>query len=195
LRRPWADNNAFKVKTREAFNLQPMNLEQAKELIAFENRGLNPQLWLDLGAGTGLFTVALANYLPATSKIIAVDTNAKALKQIPANVNSVGIETRMADFIDDALDVKAADGILMANSLHYVEDKVSFLNKLAPLLKTNGYFLLVEYNRTRANQWVPYPLTINDANLLFKKAGYLNFGVLNKRPSAFGDEMYAAIIN
>jgi 2-polyprenyl-3-methyl-5-hydroxy-6-metoxy-1,4-benzoquinol methylase len=79
--------------------------------------------------------------------------------------------------------------------LHYVKDKASFLRTLAPLLKTNGYFLLVEYNRTRANQWVPYPLTINDAKLLFKKAGYVNFEVLNKRPSAFGDEMYAAIIN
>jgi ubiquinone/menaquinone biosynthesis C-methylase UbiE len=172
-----------------------MNVKQATELIAFESRVSFPQLWLDLGAGTGLFTVALAHYLPAASKIIAVDTDVKALKQIPAHINTVSIETRMANFIDDALDVKAVDGILMANSLHYVKDKASFLRTLAPLLKTNGYFLLVEYNRTRANQWVPYPLTINDAKLLFKKAGYVNFEVLNRRPSAFGDEMYAAIIN
>jgi len=172
-----------------------MNLKEAMELIAFDNRASAPQLWLDLGAGTGLFTRALVNYLPPTSKIIAVDTDAKALKQIPANVNTVSIETRMANFIEDALDVKEADGILMANSLHYVKDKASFLDKLGSLLKTNGSFLLVEYDRTRANPWVPYPLTINDAKLLFKKAGYSKFELLNKMPSAFGGEMYAAIIS
>jgi ubiquinone/menaquinone biosynthesis C-methylase UbiE len=172
-----------------------MNLKQATGLIAFEKQGSSPQLWLDLGAGTGLFTLALTNYLPATSKIIAVDTNAKSLKQIPATINTVSIETRVTNFIDDALDVKEADGILMANSLHYVKDKTSFLSRLIPVLKTNGCFLLVEYDRTKANQWVPYPLTISDAKLLFKKAGYVNFELLNKKSSAYGGEMYAAIVN
>lgn len=190
-RRPLVSNRFISYNT---FNLQPMNIKQAAELIAFENRAATAQLWLDLGAGTGLFTAALANHLPATSRIIAVDTNAKALKQIPARVNTVSIESRIANFIEDALDIKEADGILMANSLHYVKDKASLLLKLIPLLKTNGSLLLVEYNRTRANQWVPYPLTIDAAKDLFINAGYSNFTLLNKRPSAYGGEMYAAMI-
>lgn len=172
-----------------------MDLQQAIDLIAFEHRGNDPQLWLDLGSGTGLFTVALAHHLPATSKIIAVDKDAKALKQIAANVSTVSIETRLANFIDDAIDVKAVDGILMANSFHFVKDKISFLGRLAPLLKANGCFLLVEYNRTKANPWVPYPVTIDAAKEVFENAGFLNFALLNKMPSAFGGEIFAAMIS
>lgn len=172
-----------------------MNVKQAIEFIAFENATSVPQLWLDLGCGTGLFTVALAHYLPVGSKITAVDKDEKALEQLPARINGVTIETRVADFIQEAPDVKGADGILMANSLHYVKAKEIFLHRLVSLLKLNPVFLLVEYDRTRVNQWVPYPLPIATAKELFKSLGYSNFRVLNKRPSAYGGDMYAAIIS
>src|SRR5215212_3709062 len=99
-----------------------MNLKEATELIAFENRVSTPQLWLDLGCGRGLFTLALASRLPAGSRIIAVDKDEKAMKQIPSAVNSIFIKAIVADFICDALDLKEIDGVLMANSLHYVKD-------------------------------------------------------------------------
>lgn len=172
-----------------------MTLQGATTLIAFENLSSSPQLWLDLGAGDGLFTTALAQYLPPASKIIAVDKNAKALRQVPSVANEVSIETMVANFIDDTLHVNEADGILMANSLHYVKNKISFLHKLAPLLKRGGSFLLVEYNRTRANPWVPYPLTIDAAKELFSGAGFSNFKLLNKAPSSFGGEMFAAMVS
>lgn len=170
-----------------------MDLQQAITLIAFENLSSSPQLWLDLGAGDGLFTTALAQHLPPASKIIAVDKNAKALRQVASVVNAVSIETVVANFMDDTIHTNGVDGILMANSLHYVKNKIPFLKKMAPLLKRGGSFLLVEYNRTRANPWVPYPLTIDTANELFSEAGYSNFKLLNKAPSSFGGEMFAAM--
>lgn len=154
-----------------------------------------PQLWLDLGCGTGLFTVALTGNLPAGSKIIAIDKDEKALRKIPAAVNDVVIQTMAADFVNDAWDVKEVDGILIANALHYVKDKEILLKKLKASMKATGVFLIVEYDRSAANQWVPYPLTIDAAKALFKSLGYLGFHVLNKRPSAYGGYyMYAAII-
>jgi len=171
-----------------------MDLKQAKELIAFENTMSAPQVWLDLGCGTGLFTVALASYLPEGSKVIAIDRDENSLQQIPGTVNNISIETMVADFIHDGLNVKEVDGVLMANSLHYVNDKKKFLGKLFPLLKIKALFLLVEYDRTKANHWVPYPLTINAAKDLFRSAGYLDFQLLNKIASVYGNEMYAAPI-
>jgi ubiquinone/menaquinone biosynthesis C-methylase UbiE len=172
-----------------------MNLRDATVFISFENKNPLPQLWLDLGCGTGLFTLALAGNLPPGSKIIAVDKDEKALKKIPATVNDVVIQTLAADFVYDALDVKEVDGILMANSLHYVKDKETLLRKLISSMKTNGIFLIVEYDRQAGNQWVPYPLTIDAAKTLFKSLGYSGLHVLNKRPSVFGGHyMYAAII-
>ena len=172
-----------------------MNLKEAIEFIAFENKITTPQLWLDLGCGSGLFTMALTNYLPANSKIIAVDKDEKALKQIPASANHIQIEKIVADFIHDTLEVKGVDGIFMANSLHYVKNKEVFLDKIAALMKTNSAFLVVEYDRTTANHWVPYPLTVDTAKNLFKKLGYPGFYLLNKKPSVYGNHnMYAAII-
>jgi ubiquinone/menaquinone biosynthesis C-methylase UbiE len=152
-------------------------------------------LWLDLGCGTGLFTLALARNLQAGSKIIAIDKDEKALRKIPATVNEIEIQTLAADFISETLDVKGVDGILMANSLHYVQEKKTLLNNLIVSMKTNGMFLIVEYDRQSGNPWVPYPLTIEDAKELFKSIGYIGFHVLNKRPSSFGRfHMYAAIV-
>jgi ubiquinone/menaquinone biosynthesis C-methylase UbiE len=172
-----------------------MNREDATEFILFENKNPLPQLWLDLGCGTGLFTLALAGNLPSASKIIAIDKDEKALRKIPATVNDVAIPTMAADFVYDALDIKEVDGILIANSLHYVKDKEILLKKLIFSMKTNGVFLIVEYDRQAGNQWVPYPLTIDAARALFKSLGYPGFHVLNKRLSVFGGYyMYAAII-
>src|ERR1043165_3350816 len=124
-----------------------MNQKDAAEFILFENKNPLPQLWLDLGCGTGLFTLALAANLPSGSKIIAIDKDEKALRKIPARVNDVAIQTMAADFVSDALAVREVDGILLANSLHYVKYKVIFLKKLISSMKTNGVFLIIEYDR------------------------------------------------
>jgi len=172
-----------------------MDRKEATEFISFENNNPLPQLWLDLGCGIGLFTLALAGNLPPGSKIVAIDKDEEALKKIPATVNDVVIQTMAADFVFDAFDIKEVDGILMANSLHYVKNKETLLKKLISSMKTNGIFLIVEYDRHGGNQWVPYPLTIDAANALFKSLGYSGFRVLNKRLSMFGGHyMYAALI-
>lgn len=172
-----------------------MNQADATVFISFENKNPLPQLWLDLGCGTGLFTLALADNLPPGSKIIAIDKDEKALEKIPVKVNEVVIQTLVADFVHDALNVKEVDGILLANSLHYVKEKESLLKRLISSMKINETFLIVEYDRQEGNQWVPYPLTIDAAKVLFKSLGYSGFRVLNKRPSVFGGHfMYAAII-
>jgi ubiquinone/menaquinone biosynthesis C-methylase UbiE len=173
-----------------------MNLKDATAFIMFQNNKPSPQLWLDLGCGTGLFTLALAANLPSGSKIIAVDKDKNALRKIPAIQNDVFIETIVADFESDTLDVNSVDGILMSNSLHYVKDKETLLKKLLLSMKANGIFVIVEYDREASNPWVPYPLTIHAAKALFISLGHSDFHLLNKRKSAFGRyDMYAAIVN
>lgn len=172
-----------------------MEIKDATELIRFPINVKGVQTWADLGCGTGLFTKALASLLPQKSIIHAIDVDAKGLQKIPKEYNGVTIETSAMDFSPGAFAPHELDGILMANSLHYVENKELFLKRMMDTLKEDGWFLLVDYDMSKANPWVPYPLPIAAAEALFLKCNARSFQVLNQRKSVFGEQMmYAAMV-
>src|SRR5262245_11726388 len=108
-----------------------------------------PEVWADLGCGDGTFTVALASLLPAGSTIHAIDRDGGALARVPSRHGDVAIVTRAGDFTRGPLEFgPLLDGVLMANSLHYVRDQAAFLRGLEGLLRRRR-FLLVEYDITR----------------------------------------------
>ncbi len=90
--------------------------------------------WADLGCGDGLFTHALASFLPAGSTIYGVDKSSGLKPQ--TTTSGVNIIPVKADFITDPLPFDSLDGIIMANALHYVKDKNRFSSKIESLAKT-----------------------------------------------------------
>jgi ubiquinone/menaquinone biosynthesis C-methylase UbiE len=172
-----------------------MKLNQAIELIQCNYLLSNkPTIWTDLGCGSGLFTNALARFLEPGSRIFALDKNINAFKNLFQN-NNVTIEKIKADFINDELNLENLDGIMMANSLHYVKDKFSFIKKAGRYLKNHGCFLIVEYDTDTANRWVPYPLSFNTMKSLFITTGFHSVNKLNETPSRFNRaKIYSAII-
>jgi len=172
-----------------------MQLPEARTLL--EPAGWHdttPARWADLGCGTGLFTEAIARLLPPMSTIYAVDTDRAALEQVPA-VTERFVEKANLDFSRDAWPFTDIDGILMANSLHYVRDKRAFLEKATGHLSVRGRFLIVEYDTTVANPWVPYPLPFTELIRLFAAAGYPAARRLAEQPSRFRNgNLYAALI-
>ena len=163
-----------------------------------------PTHWADLGCGSGTFTLALAELLPPGSSIDAIDLH--------PSVPATGMITpRAADFTTlqfskpqpntqarapiparawPGHEPLSYDGIIMANSLHYVSDQHSFLKNL----KTNA-LLLIEYDIDMpVARWVPYPLSFATATRLLKSAGYPRIQKLGTQPSAFGrSDIYAAL--
>jgi len=148
----------------------------------------SPQHWADLGCGAGLFTEALAKILPAQSTVYGVDTN-------PGLRQSTHIIPIKADFVKDDLPLSDLDGILMANSLHYVKDKPALLEKLSACMRPGSPMIIVEYDTDQAvSTWVPYPLSYTSLTKLFTAAGYQQVKKLGQRPSAYGRaNIYAAI--
>ena len=173
-----------------------MLLQESIALISQETfKPSGQQLWYDLGAGTGMFTMALAHLLDERSKIVAVDRNASSLRQIPATMNNVVIETQHSDFTKSALPYQHADGILMANSFHYVKNKKALIHRLATNLKPLHSFLIIEYDTEKWNPWVPFPISFLSLKKFFEDEGYESVIKLNDRKSAYGRSMmYAAII-
>jgi trans-aconitate methyltransferase len=171
-----------------------MLLTDAVNLIA-NGVAKRPSIWADLGCGNGLFTQALAKMLPAHSTIHAVDVNKTALNKIPDQYNGVKVMKEHCDFINDPLTVPPLDGILMANALHFVKEKKSFIKKIEGLMHSGSQVIIVEYDMTTCNQWVPYPIPFHELKELFSTVGFDKINQLGSRPSIYHQSLiYAALL-
>jgi trans-aconitate methyltransferase len=173
-----------------------MQLDDAVALLADSGRlaSLGATTWADLGCGTGTFTLALAERLAAGSTIHAMDQDRAALRALPAERHDVRIVAHRGDFTRPAWPFAGLDGILMANSLHYVEHQARFIRACEPHMQSRR-FLIVEYDTDAANRWVPYPLSRSALTSLFNAAGYSSIAFLGSRPSVYRRAaLYGALV-
>lgn len=169
-----------------------MTISEAKRMISSSGLKSGAQTWLDLGCGAGTFTLALAEILPNGSKVIGVDRSFQNLPKTSSN--GVAISFLQEDF-SKGLSVEAVDGVMMANSLHYIADPTPLIEHLISLMPEYPQFLLIEYERTVANPWVPYPLSYAKLSKLFMDQS-LSITKIGERASIFGStKMYAAQVN
>lgn len=165
-----------------------MELHTAISLIDTPAIRTAPAAWADLGCGKGLFTRALAALLPGGSSIIAADRE-------PVKFSQPNIRFLQMDFEKDKWKFPPLNGILMANSLHFVKNKPAFLAKAAAHLEKDHRFLIVEYNTDIPNPWVPFPISFPNLQKLFADAGYKKTTLLREHPSIYHrSKMYAALI-
>jgi ubiquinone/menaquinone biosynthesis C-methylase UbiE len=153
--------------------------------------------WADLGAGEGTFTRALAELLGPTSRIYAVDRDpdaVAALKQV-ARTTAANVSPVMGDFAlpFDPPGSALLDGMLFANSLHYVRDAKTVLARLVAWVKPGGRVVLVEYDRRMPNPWVPHPIPISRVSDLSEAAGLTPAKVVATRPSRYQGTLYVAV--
>ena len=159
------------------------------------------QTWADLGAGSGVFARALSELLGPTGIVIAVDRDVRALQRIDISLTGLpqpagaGGEIRRyhADF-RRPLELPPLDGLLLANSLHFVKEQRQVLAQLLSYLRPQGRVLLVEYDEQRASPWNPYPVPPGRFKNLAAAVGLQDAKELRRRPSRFGNrELYTAV--
>ena len=150
--------------------------------------------WAELGAGSGAFTAALADMLGPGARIVAVDKDAGALRELQArlgNRDDLTLETVNADF-RQPLGLTDLDGVLMANSLHFLRDKAPVLAEVRRMLRAGGTLLVVEYGSDLGNPWVPHPFSFPTWSRLADEAGLTDTRLVGSRPSRHLGSMYAA---
>jgi ubiquinone/menaquinone biosynthesis C-methylase UbiE len=152
--------------------------------------------WLELGAGSGAFTLALADLLGPDVEIDAVDRDPAALRRLEAAMAegfpAVRLRTIVADFGGPLRATGSYDGLLAANALHFVRDPGSVLGQMIPLLRPAARVIVVEYDADRGNSWVPYPFSYRRWTAIAAAAGLETTREIGRVPSRFLGAIYAA---
>lgn len=171
-----------------------MNLDEATHLI-HNGVPIGPSVWADLGAGSGNFTLALNEILGFGSVIFAVDQRLHILRdRLKSIYTRSTIHLYEESFTSNMSFLPELDGILMANSLHFVSKQEDFLRNLCELhLKPGGTLLILEYDRFESDQWVPYPLPLPHFERLASQIGLSLPQEIGRKRSIFGNQdLYAA---
>lgn len=164
-------------------------------LIRAGVEGAGP-VWADLGSGTGAFTLALAELLGPGGTVHSVDRDGTTLRTLAAAVEARFPATTLLQLTGDftaPLPLPVLDGVVMANSLHFVRDKASVLALVRAMLRPAGHFVLVEYDAEHGNPWVPYPISARGWPALAGAAGLEATHELGRVPSRFLGAIYAAL--
>jgi ubiquinone/menaquinone biosynthesis C-methylase UbiE len=172
-----------------------MNVSQAVELI----EGAVPRTpgtWADLGCGDGTFTMALAERLGQAGRIYAVDRDSRALSRLKRRAAGQNVIPVLGDFTGSLSfpgHEGPFDGLLFANSLHYIPDPGRILARFKLALGPAGRIVVVEYDRRDANPWVPYPIPPARLETILAAAELSPPVITATYPSAFSGVLYAAV--
>lgn len=177
---------------------------KSADALTFLEPAISPRSgnWADLGAGDGTFTRVLASLLDPESSILAVDSDPNkvaALRRLadrtrpPRRIVAVQGDVERAHEIPELAQL-APDGILLSNILHYFRDPVPPLRALRRLLNDRGRIVIIEYDRTSANRWVPYPVPRTRLAEITAAAKLHPPEIVSSRPSLYQGDMYCAVI-
>ena len=177
-----------------------MNVNEAAQLLGTAVPANTGDTWADLGAGEGTFTLALARLLGASARVFAVDRDQRALGELERRAVEDEIRNHITPVIADFTvpfeppgeRTLRLDGMLFANSLHFVRNPDVVLNRLVQWLRPGARVVFVEYDRRPASRWVPYPVDAERLPAICAAAGLTKPVVTASRPSEYGGELYVA---
>ena len=153
-------------------------------------------VWADLGSGAGAFTSALAELVGPSAMIFSVDKDRSALARQQRAKGSrfaqAPTSVVQGDFTEP-LDLPPLDGLVMANSLHFVDDKAPVLALVHGYLKPGGRLIVVEYDVDRGNPWVPYPFSFATWLRMAVENGFGEPALIGRHPSRWLEGLYSAV--
>jgi len=131
---------------------------------------------IDVGAGSGYFSFRLVD---AGARVIAADVNDEFQAYIRKKKDELGIkdkqlETRLIPYDEPGLTDGEVDYILVVNTYHHIEDRVSYFAKAKKGLKKEGKLVIVDYFKKEMEKGPPMKHRISSAKVMeeLKEAGY-----------------------
>ncbi|NJD04897.1 MAG: class I SAM-dependent methyltransferase [Methylococcaceae bacterium] len=135
---------------------------------------------LDLGAGTGYFSVRLARH---GAKVIAADVDKRFLDFIQTRAKAEGTDggqviTRLIPYDNPGLSAAEVDAVLMVDVYHHIENRPAYFAKLRAGMKPGAPLLIVDFHPNKNNPEGPPPelrIAPKDVETELRKAGFTQF--------------------
>lgn len=151
-----ADNEANKYMNRisiedlvDAFDSPGRDSWQKPEEVISLFGNIEDKTIMDLGAGSGYFTIRLANY---GAQVISADVSEEfqnsirqKLQDDKLKVLSNNIELRKIGYDNPQLKDSELDGILIVNSWHHIDDRSNYMEKILKGIKKGGSIIIVDF--------------------------------------------------
>jgi ubiquinone/menaquinone biosynthesis C-methylase UbiE len=122
----------------------------------------------DVGAGTGFFTLPLAERLPL-GKVFAFDVQEQMLAVLRERVARLGlgnIEIRASRELRLPVADGALDGVLAAFMLHETSDLGALLAELRRVVRTDGWLAVLEFHKRQGSGGPPLAIRLSVADTL-----------------------------
>ncbi len=127
----------------------------------------------DIGSGSGLFTIPMAELVGPEGKVDAVDIEEALLgyvEELAVRNNLKNIETVLADELDPRIP-EPVDLVLICDTLSYISDQPLYIQGLTRYLKPGGSVAVID----RLGEWPPHleqgRYTSEDLDKWMAKAG------------------------
>ncbi len=138
------------------------------------------QTIIDIGAGSGYFSVKLAE---KGANVIAADVNDEFLSYIKKRIeenNLKNIETRKIPYDSPSLKDNEVDKVLVVNTYHHIANRKDYFMKVKQGTKPNGELIIIDFFKTDVPVGPPsnHKLSIDEVVQELKKAGYGSFSIL-----------------
>ena len=104
----------------------------------------------DVGAGSGYFTLRLAQAVGPEGMVYAIDTSSGMVHHLRQRLREEGItnvRTMKVPPHDPLLVDGSIDIAFVCNTYHHIEDREIYLRKIRRALKPNGRVIIIEFNK------------------------------------------------
>lgn len=146
----------------------------------------------DIGCGTGVYTIALAEEVGATGQIYAVDIHRDALHTLASTLDKRGIinvEMLWADMEQHIpIDAYSLDALVLSNVLFQADDVDRVLSMVSKLIKPEGQLLVVDWKDSFGGIG-PHPAHVIQEEQAITLVQAHGFRLLKRLPA--GDYHYA----
>lgn len=133
-------------------------------------------IMIDIGCGTGYFTLPASQITGPSGKVIGVDISEEMLNELRKKINgqSTNIELLRSDHLKLPVEDKLGTFALLANVLHESDDMLTMLRETYRVLKAGARLAIIEWEKKETPMGPPidHRLHANEILSLVSEAGF-----------------------